>query len=101
MAISSTLKGMHNLRTIHTQKKESQSNYLKLYILDKERTRLRKEQIRLNLRLEIINDRLKEIEDFNRAVINTEKPENEQSLPKSDNNETKDGNSWKTMEIDY
>jgi hypothetical protein len=99
MAISSTLKGMHNLKTIHTQKKESQSNYLKLYILDKERTRLRSEQIRLNLRLEIINARLKEIEEFNKFVVANENPETESQKPEPEN---KDGDKqWKTMEIDY
>ncbi len=99
MAISSTLKGMRNLRTIHTQKKESQSNYLKLYILDKERSRLRCEQIRLHLRLEIINERLKEIEEFSKSVADLEQPEKDNIQPEPE--KTDEGKQWKTMSIDY
>lgn len=99
MAISSTLKGMHNLRTVHTQKKESQSNFLKLYILDKERTRLRTEQIRLNLRLEIISERLKEIEEFSKSVVDQEQPEKDNFQPEPE--KTEEGKQWKTMSIDY
>jgi predicted nuclease with TOPRIM domain len=99
MAISRSLKGMHNLKTMHTRKKEKESNYLKLYILDKERTRLRSEQIRLNLRLEVINERLKEIEDFHKSVVEQKQPETDNNQP--DPEKTVKGKQWKTMSIDY
>lgn len=99
MPVSSTIKGLHNLRTLHTRRKENESNYLKLYILDKERVRLRSEQIRLNLRLEIINARLKDIENFHKSVIDLEHPENEKEMANQD--KQKESKQWKTMSIDY
>ncbi len=99
MAISRTLKGMHNLKTMYTRKKENESNYLKLYIHDKERTRLRTEQIRLNLRLKIINERLKEIDDFYQSVVGQKQTEDEKKESNPDNKEK--GKQWKTMSIDY
>lgn len=100
MATSRALKGMHNLRTMHTRKKEKDSNYLKLYILDKERTRLRSEQIRLNQRMEIINDRLNEIEEFHKSVVGQEQTEDNQQ-DKGSIKKDEQGKQWKTMEIDY
>lgn len=100
MATSQALKGMHNLRTMHTRKKEKDSNYLKLYILDKERTRLRSEQIRLNQRLEIIKDRLNEIDEFYRSVVGKEQTKEETSDKDTEKKE-EGGKQWKTMEIDY
>jgi hypothetical protein len=99
MPVSSSLKGMHNLKTIHTQKKESQSNYLKLYILDKERTRLRSEQIRINLRLEIINARLKEIEAFSNSVMDCE--EHHEVVKKKEDVQEQDGQQFKTVSFEY
>jgi hypothetical protein len=99
MPVSSTIKGMHNLRTMHTRRKENESNYLKLYILDKERSRLRSEQIRLNLRLEIINARLKDIENFHKSVIYLEQPEGDKEIANPDKPE--ENKQWKTMPIDY
>ncbi len=100
MATSQALKGMHNLRTMHTRKKEKDSNYLKLYILDKERTRLRSEQIRLNQRLEIIKDRLSEIDEFYKSVVGKEKAE-EKSKDEDPEKKKDDEKQWKTMDIDY
>jgi hypothetical protein len=99
MPASNSLKGLRNLKTIHTKKKENQSNFLKLYILDKERMRLRNEQIRLNLRLEIINDRLKEIEDFSRSVIEIEEPPKKQT--KTEEIQEQEGQQFKTVSFDY
>jgi len=99
MSASNSLKGLRNLKTIHTKKKENQSNFLKLYILDKERIRLRNEQIRLNLRLEIINERLKEIEAFSRLVLETEElPKNEIKIEEV---QEKDGQQFKTLSFEY
>lgn len=100
MATSQALKGMHNLRTMHTRKKEKDSIYLKLYILDKERTRLRSEQTRLNQRLEIINDRLNEIDKFYKSVVGKEQTE-EKKKDKDPEKKEEEGKQWKTIEIDY
>lgn len=99
MPVSNSLKGLRNLKTIHTKKKENQSNFLKLYILDKERIRLRNEQIRLNLRLEIINERLKEIEDFSKSVLETEETLKEDTKPEVI--QEKGGQQFKTISFDY
>ncbi len=99
MPASNSLKGLRNLKTLHTKKKENQSNFLKLYILDKERMRLRNEQIRLNLRLEIINDRLKEIEAFSSSVLETEEtPKKETNTEESNENE---GQQFNTVSFEY
>ncbi len=100
MATSRALKGMHNLRTMHTRKKEKDSNYLKLYILDKERTRLRSEQTRLYQRLEIIQDRLNEIDEFYKSVVGKELTE-EKGKDEDPDKKKDEGKQWKTIEIDY
>ncbi len=40
------------------------SDFIKLYMFEKERTRLKSEETRILLRLEIIQDRLKEIQKY-------------------------------------
>lgn len=62
-----TVKGIHVLRTMHSAKRRSipkiqSSTYLDLYILDKERERLRKEDARLCMRKDAIKKRLEEID---------------------------------------
>jgi transposase len=100
MPASNSLKGLRNLKTLHTKKKENQSNFLKLYILDKERMRLRNEQIRLNLRLEIINDRLKEIEAFSKSVMETEElPDKKET--KTEEMHEKEGQQFNTVSFEY
>ena len=105
MPTSNSLKGMHSLRTIQTTRRDSEThkenaNYLKLFMLEKERTRLRNEQIRLSLRLETLNDRLREIDDFYAVTLGTK----ESTASKNDLDEdekAEEKTEWKTMPIKY
>jgi hypothetical protein len=105
MPTSNSLKGMHSLRTIQTTRRDSEThkenaNYLKLFMLEKERTRLRNEQIRLSLRLETLNDRLREIDDFYAVTLGTK----ESTASKNDLDEDEKAEEkpeWKTMPIKY
>jgi predicted nuclease with TOPRIM domain len=58
--------GLHSLRTMSSVRKpntnDADSALLKLYILEKERKRLRTDQTRLQLKLNSIRERLKEID---------------------------------------
>lgn len=105
MPTSNSLKGMHSLRTIQTSRRDSDthkenSDYLKLFMLEKERTRLRNEQIRLKLRLETLSDRLKEIDEFYAVTLgNKENATSEGELGEAPNAEEK--KEWKTMPIKY
>lgn len=104
MPISNSLKGMRSQRTLQTIRKDAEANrenadYLKLFMLEKERTRLRNEMIRINLRSEVVTARLKEIEEFYTATlgIKEELPE-EQKKTEEVEPEKK---AWKTMPIKY
>ncbi len=62
-----TLKGLHSARTIHSTRKRSipriqSSPYLDLYMLNKEKERLVKEDQRLSMRKDAIKKRLEEID---------------------------------------
>jgi len=105
MPTSNSLKGMHSLRTIQTTRRDSETHkenaaYLKLFMLEKERTRLRNEQIRLSLRLETLNDRLREIDEFYAVTLGTK--ESSASVHVSDEDENaEEKKEWKTMPIKY
>jgi hypothetical protein len=105
MPSSNSLKGMHSLRTIQTTRRDSETHkenadYLKLFMLEKERTRLRNERIRLSLRLETLNDRLSEIDQFYAITLGTK-----ESTSSTDNSEedekAEEKPEWKTMPIKY
>jgi len=62
-----SLKGIHGVGTMQSRKKRSiprvqSSTYLDLYMLDKEKERLLKEDEKLSMRKEVIRKRLEEIE---------------------------------------
>ena len=62
-----SLKGIHGVGTMQSRKKRSiprvqSSTYLDLYMLDKEKERLRKEDRKLSMRKDGIRKRLEEIE---------------------------------------
>jgi predicted nuclease with TOPRIM domain len=105
MPTSNALKGMHSLRTIQTTRRDSDthkenSDYLKLFMLEKERTRLRNERIRLSLRLETLNDRLKEIDEFYALTLGTK----ESSSAAETDDEPEEAEvkpEWKTMQLKY
>ena len=76
------------------------SDFIKLYMLEKERTRLRSEEIRIIQRLEILQGRLKEIQAYydEKAVdmhALSEPAERKKKPVKSEKKE------FKTMSIDY
>lgn len=105
MPTSNSLKGMRSQRTLQTIRKDNEANkenadFLKLFMLEKERTRLRNEQIRLNLRSETLNARLKEIEEFYTATLGTkESPASEDESYEAE--KPKEKEVWKTMPIKY
>ncbi|MCK9220340.1 MAG: hypothetical protein M0P47_09865 [Bacteroidales bacterium] len=104
MPISSAIKGLQSIKSMQNVAKSSISNkeesdFLKMYMLEKERTRLRSEEISISLRLNIIQMRLKEIQEFyneksillqNRDLVECRKTTNDEE--KTD---------FKTISIDY
>ncbi|MCX6280238.1 MAG: hypothetical protein NT004_19410 [Bacteroidetes bacterium] len=68
-------------------------------MFEKERTRLKSEEIRILLRLEFIQGRLKEIQDhYDQQAILMHTPEPSDSAPKKTEEAKSD---FKTMSIDY
>ena len=73
---------------------KEESEFIKLYMFEKERTRLKTEEIRISQRLEIIHDRLNEIQKYNEEkAVQMHNPE---AQPNGQLN-----TDWKTMSIDY
>ncbi|MEI6062530.1 MAG: hypothetical protein WCR72_17645, partial [Bacteroidota bacterium] len=67
MAVSSSIKGLQSIKSMQNVNKSGIPNkedfeFIKLYMFEKERNRLRSEEIRILLRLEFIQSRLKEIQ---------------------------------------
>ncbi|MBC8390983.1 MAG: hypothetical protein H8E17_00235 [Deltaproteobacteria bacterium] len=104
MPISSAIKGLQSIKSMQNVVKsgipsKGESDFIKLYLFEKERTRLKSEEIRILLRLEIIQNRLKEIQAFNdEKAGQMHVPEPVEKSKKSRKNDKKD---WKTMSIDY
>ena len=102
MPISSAIKGLQSIKSMqHVNKSgipnKEDSDYIKMYIFEKERSRLQGEEIRIHQRLEIIHKRLKEIN-----VFANEKLGMNRTLDTKTKNSKKDGeNEWETMSIDY
>ena len=98
------IKGMHSLKTSGTVRKgaiteKQDSDFIKLYMLEKERTRLRNEEKRMLLRLEDINNRLKDIQEFYEETTGQIRNPDQKKNKKL---QTDDGKTdWKTMSIDY
>ncbi|MEI6456075.1 MAG: hypothetical protein WCO93_07285 [bacterium] len=105
MPTSTSLKGLHTLKTIQTKKRDSEnhkenSDYLKLFMLEKERTRLRNEQTRLTLRMENLNLRLKEIDDFYEATLGIKSKTSSGEIADQESAE-EPKKEWKTISINY
>jgi hypothetical protein len=69
MSISSIRKGVESIKSIHTVKKSiipnnEDSVFLKLYMLEKERTRLVREESTILTRLQNIQNRLADIQNY-------------------------------------
>jgi len=99
MPISSAIKGLQSIKSMQNVTKSSISNkdesdFIKLYLFEKERTRLKSEEKRILQKLEIIQDRLREIQQFyNEKSVQMHNPE-----PQESNQEKSE---WKTMSMDY
>jgi hypothetical protein len=104
MPISSGLKGLQSIKSMQSVVKsgipnKEDSDFIKLYMLEKERTRLKGEEIKMLQRLEIIQNRLKEIQiyyDEKAGEMHT--PLTSGKVIKSKKEDKKE---WKTMSIDY
>ena len=104
MPTSSAAKGIGNIKTMYNTKKSAISNnegsdFLKMYMLEKERTRLRSEEILISRRLNIIQIRLNEIQEFYTGQsILLQNPDMIESCQTSKDEEKMN---FKTMSIDY
>ncbi len=104
MPISSTVKGIDSIKTMSNIKKSSiakseGSDFLKMYMLEKERTRLRSEESLISRRLNIIQIRLIEIQEFynGQSIVLQNLDETENCHSSEDEEKT----NFKTMSIDY
>jgi hypothetical protein len=103
MPISSGIKGLQSIKSMQNVVKsgipnKEDSDFIKLYMLEKERSRLKSEEIRILQRLEIIQNRLKEIQiyyDEKAGEMHHAPTEKVKKPGKTDKKE------WKTMSIDY
>jgi hypothetical protein len=103
MPISSGIKGLQSIKSMQSVVKsgipnKEDSDFIKLYMLEKERSRLKSEEIRIIQRLEIIQNRLKEIQvyyDEKAGEMHHEPAVKAKKPGKTDKKE------WKTMSIDY
>ena len=102
MPISSAIKGLQSIKSMQNVAKsgipnKEDSDFIKLYMYEKERTRLKTEEIRILQRLDIIQTRLKEIQLYNDEKAN--EMSNIELVKKVKN--LVEENDWKTMSIDY
>jgi len=99
MPVSSAIKGLQSIKSMQNVVKSAipnkeDSEFIKLYMYEKERNRLKSEEIRILQRLEIIQGRLHEIQQFYEEKAEQMHNPGSQGL----NQEESD---WKTMPIDY
>jgi hypothetical protein len=104
MPISSAIKGLQSIKSMQNIVRsgipnKEDSDFIKLYMFEKERTRLKSEEIRINLRLEFIQNRLKEIQDYYDEKAGEMHTSVEPELKQKKNKEVKAD--FKTMSIDY
>jgi len=104
MPISSAIKGLQSIKSMQSIVKsgipnKEDSDFIKLYMFEKERTRLKSEEIRILLRLEFIQNRLKEIQQhYDEKAGQMHTPE----LAEKDIKKSSEANpEFKTMSIDY
>jgi hypothetical protein len=103
MPITRPIKGLQSLQSMQNAVKsgipnKEDSDFIKMYIFEKERSRLQTEEIKLHQRLEIIHKRLNEINVFGTEKLGLNRTLSDSKTKKS----KKDGeNEWETMSIDY
>lgn len=99
MPITSAIKGLQSIKSMQNIAKSSVSNknesdFIKLYLFEKERTRLKSEEKLILLKLEVIQDRLHKIQQFyNKKSEQMQNPQLQESSQKK--------SEWKTMSMDY
>ena len=98
MLKKNAIKGMHSLKTMSKAHRSAipekrDSDYIKMYMLEKEKTRLLYEQSKIMMRLDIIQDRLKEIREFYDTILMHD------DNPKQENNQER--KEFVTMSMDY
>lgn len=104
MPISTAIKGLQSIKSMQSVVKsgipnKEDSDFIKLYMLEKERNRLKSEEIRILQRLEIVQGRLSEIQayyDEKAGEMHTPDPSK-----KKKKTEKEDPKAWKTMSLDY
>lgn len=105
MPISNQIKGLQSIKSMQNVNKsgipnKEDSDFIKLYIYEKERSRLKGEEIKILQRLEFIQTRLKEIQNFTDEKISPRISNEEGKIINKSQKET-DNKEWKTMSIDY
>jgi len=99
MPISSAIKGLQSIKSMQNVNKsgipnKEDSDFIRLYMYEKERNRLKSEEIQILLRLEFVRIRLKEIQDYNDVKA--------AQMHKTESKEMDEVQTeWKTMSIDY
>ncbi len=108
MPISSSLKGIQSIKSVRNSGKSAipnkeDSDFIKLYVFEKERVRLKIEEIRILQRLDIIRTRLNEIHDLTKGQIEQlqEAEADNQPRKKRKNSSNQEESDWKTLAIDY
>ena len=104
MPISTAIKGLQSIKSMQSVVKsgipnKEDSDFIKLYMLEKERTRLKSEETRILMRLEIIQGRLKEIQEYyDEKAGEMQTPVKSSVSKKSKEQEKPD---FKSMSIEY
>ncbi len=101
MPLSNSIKGLQNIKSMQSVNKsgipnKEDSDFLKLYILEKEKGRLQNEKIRALQRLEVIQKRLNEIQEISNESIGLK-----QLIEKTKKTDKNNKEDWQTMSIDY
>ncbi len=104
MPISSSIKGLQSIKSMQSVVKsgipdKEDSDFIKLYMFEKERNRLKSEEIRMLQRLEIVQTRLKEIQDFYDEKAGDMRSSDQKKTVREKPEEKKSG--FKTLSIDY
>ncbi len=99
MPISSAIKGLQSIKSMQNVAKsgipnKENSEFIKLFMYEKERTRLKTEEINILQRLEIIQTRLNEIQKYNEEkAAHMQNPDRKEI--------TQVNTEWKTMSMEY
>lgn len=99
MPNSSAIKGLQSIKSMQNVAKsgipnKENSEFIKLFMYEKERTRLKKEETNILLRLEVIQTRLEEIQKYNEEkAVQMQNPEGKE--------DSQDKSEWRTMSMEY